>query len=52
MLTKLDSLISRKLRDNLVRTRNRSDSDTRALIGYALKRFEDPEDDNGDRWSI
>ncbi|MFT5137043.1 MAG: phenylalanine-4-hydroxylase [Arenicella sp.] len=52
MLAKLDSSISRKLRDNLVRMRNRSDSDTRTLIGYALERLEAPEDDNRGRWSI
>lgn len=46
ILAELPPSISQKLHDNLVRMRNRSEQDTRTLIGYALERFSDSKDGN------
>ena len=51
-MVELSPSICQKLHDNLVRTRNRSDQDTRALIAYALDRFPEAKTGLNDRWSV
>lgn len=52
VLAKLGPMLLQKLHDNLTRMRNRSDQDTRTLIGYALERFSEHKVGSNGDWSI